>query len=115
MRPQWLSVRESAATSYLDRDMDKIIDQFDFVFVMERMRASFECACMKLGMRLCSQQMRLKQRNIRQKNSCVEKQLIKFRFQDLMRGDELDLLLYEAAGARLDQCRNISEHCKCPE
>ena len=103
---------EATSKAAIEGDIEKILDQFDFVFIKERLRESFECFCEETGIRLCSAEMPLAKKNVRG-GTCIEQQLLKYRAAELLKGSEKDLLLYEAAGRRLG-CRR-SEWCICPE
>lgn len=109
---QWMTMREAEAKENLGMDVEKILNQFDFVFVREHMKESFECFCALKRVNLCNGS-ELGNRNTKHTGSCVEQQLLKYRSNVLMSGDELDLLLYEAAVRRLRDCGNISEECRC--
>lgn len=113
--PQWLSLRESTKVKHLGRNISEILAQFDFVFIKERFRDSFECTCSQLGMKLCSKKNPLARKNIKPAG-CVERQLLKYRGERLVKGSALDLMLYEEASRRLNTCMSkVTPECRCPE
>lgn len=111
---QWTTLREARRADELGRDMEAIVAQFSFVLIKERMKESFECMCMKTGVRLCGRGDEMRRMNVREKDACVERQLVAWRYADLIKGDELDLLLYEIAGRKLSECGEVSQACRCP-
>lgn len=113
---QWYTLQETSQRSKTDESVEAILDQFDFVFLKERSRESMECLCAKTGIRLCDREHPMKVRNVKPSNSCVERQLLRYRSEQLIRGAAKDLLLYETVSQRLDECqKNVPLHCTCPE
>lgn len=114
---QWNTLQESSSRERLQNNVTAILEQFTFVLVKEVMKESLECLCEEVAVRLCNEEEPLLRKNVKQKGSCVEKQLLQYRAEELMRGDEKDLILYEEAMNRVTDCqrKGISEECRCPE
>ena len=113
---QWFILQERKNRQKTAENMTALLEQFSFIFVKERMKESFECLCVQTGMRLCSADYPLEQKNQKPTSSCVEKQLLDYRSAELIRGAVRDLLLYEAVNEKINRCQylGIPGHCICP-
>lgn len=112
---QWQTMRESTSRDTLGNNLTKILNQFDFVILKERMVESLECLCKTLNVRLCSASSPLTRMNVGDDDACVKRILLAFRLKHLGSDCEMDSLLYEAVSEKLSVCvRSVPDYCKCP-
>lgn len=113
--PQWKTMRESNARDSLGTNLTKILGQFQFVILKERMAESLECLCKTLNVRLCSESSPLVRMNVGDDDACVKRILLAFRLKELGTDCEMDSLLYESVSEDLSICiRSVPDYCKCP-
>jgi hypothetical protein len=117
---QWFSLQERGlrqSSDVLSHNATAIIEQFDFIFLKERLRESYECLCARTGIRLCSDEYPMEKANVKPQSSCVEMQLLAYRSEALMKGAANDLRLYEIVNDAITMCQldGISLACRCPE
>lgn len=115
---QWYTLQERGArlgSGRLKGNASAILEQFDFVFLKERMVESMECMCVEHGVRLCDREHPLRPVNTKAPNSCVENKLLVHRAEALMAGSVLDTILYERVDRQITACqrRGIPAVCRC--
>lgn len=112
---QWQIMRETTTRNELGANFTRILDQFHFVLLKERMVESLECLCKTLNVRLCYEGSPLTRMNVGDDDACVKRILLAFRLKELGTDCEMDSLLYEAVSERLSTCvRSIPDYCICP-
>lgn len=112
---QWQLMTESSSRKSIGTNLSKIIDQFHFIILKERMVESLTCLCKTFNVRLCSNEFPLTQSNVGDSDACVKRILLTFRLKELGMNCDLDSLLYEMVSERLSVCvRSVPEHCRCP-
>lgn len=114
---QWFSLQERStrlAEGYAT-NLTAVVAPFDFIIVKERLRESYECLCAREGIRLCTAENPVRAANVKASDSCVEKQLLQYRAEDLMKGAANDLRLYEYANDFVTRCQagGIPPACRC--
>lgn len=117
---QWYTLQERGArlgSGRLKGNGSAILEQFDFVFLKERMAESMECMCVQHGVRLCDREHPLRPVNTKAANSCVENKLLTHRAEALMAGSALDTILYELVDREITACqrRGIPAECACSQ
>lgn len=118
---QWYSMQErsarlaASAAHAPEYNASAIIEQFDFILVKERLRESYECLCTRAGIRLCDGENPMEEANVKPTSSCVERQLLGYRGEELLKGAANDLRLYEFVNNFVTKCQKegIPEACHC--